>query len=289
MLKTSIIKIKTLSVLVLFICLGISNSAQLKVMTFKIRYDNPNDGDDTWNLRKTEVVNLLSYYSPEIVGIQEGLNHQVEYINQKLVNYKYVGVGRDDGKENGEYAAIFYDTNKFELLKTFTFWLSETPYKISVSWDASMERICTYGVLKCNDTKDTIHVFNCHYDHKGKLARVKSSELILSKISELGLSDKKVIVMGDLNVLPQSKPIQALTNVLEDGANTSTKAFYGPKGTFNSFDSCKSSNSRIDYIFTENLNVFSYRHIDDKRINGRCISDHLPVLIELYSEVIKSR
>ncbi len=272
---------KSILIILTFFLLPLGIKAQTNVMTFNIRYDNPNDGENQWNNRKVEVLDLLNYYSPEIFGIQEGLSHQVEYIDNKLSNYNYVGVGRDDGKTKGEYTAIYFDTDKVKLLKTETFWLSDTPDKISVGWDASMERICTYAKFKLKKDGVIMHVFNCHYDHIGNVARKKSSQLISDKIKENGLDKDKVIVMGDFNSEPQSEPIKTLSNLLKDGAEIASKPLYGSLGTFNSFKKDIIPTKRIDFIFTLNLKVNSYRHIDDKRKNGFCVSDHLPVLIEI--------
>ena len=114
----------------------------LKIISFNLRYDNPNDGVNSWDKRKESVVELINFYNPEILGIQEGLHQQVQYLVKNLSNYEYIGVGRDDGKQQGEYTAILYDKTKFSVLKTGTFWLSDKSDTISVGWDASMERIC---------------------------------------------------------------------------------------------------------------------------------------------------
>ena len=119
-------------------------------MTYNIRYDNPNDGDNNWHNRKETLVNQILFYKPDIIGTQEGLEHQIQYINDNLKSYKYVGIARADVKEGGkgEYSAIFYNTDKYAALINETFWLSITPEKPSRGWDASLNRICTYVLLK---------------------------------------------------------------------------------------------------------------------------------------------
>lgn len=251
------------------------------IMTFNIRYDNPNDHENSWEFRKNEVVGLITYYHPDFLGIQEGLYHQVAFIQQHCANYDYIGVGRDDGDQKGEFSAIYYDTTKFSLIAQETFWLSEHPDIISVGWDASMERICTYGKFKNKTTNHTIHIFNTHFDHIGTEARKKSAELILQKIAAYGLTKEKLVVMGDLNAEPTSEPIMILRKALDYGFEIAEKEFYGPLSTFNGFNPTLASDNRIDYIFTKNLEIYSYRHIDDRRINHLCISDHFPVLIEI--------
>ncbi|MBU1011368.1 MAG: endonuclease/exonuclease/phosphatase family protein [Bacteroidetes bacterium] len=250
-------------------------------MTFNIRYDNPNDHENSWEFRKNEVVGLIAYYHPDFLGIQEGLYHQVTFIQQHCANYNYIGIGRDDGDKKGEFSAIYFDTTKFSLIAQETFWLSEHPDTISVGWDASMERICTYGKFKNIITNETIHIFNTHFDHFGTLARKMSAELILQKIAAFGLIKEKVVVMGDLNAEPTSEPITLLRKALDYGFEIAEKKFYGPLGTFNGFNNTLATDNRIDYIFTKNLEIYSYRHIDDRRINNLCISDHFPVLIEI--------
>lgn len=251
------------------------------IMSFNIRYDNPNDHENSWEFRKNEVVGLIAYYHPDILGIQEGLYHQVAFIQQHCANYNYIGVGRDDGDKKGEFSAIYFDTTKFSLIAQETFWLSEHPDTISVGWDASMERICTYGKFKNITTNETIHIFNTHFDHIGTLARKMSAELILQKIAAYGLTKEKVVLMGDLNAVTTSEPITLLRKALDYGFEIAEKEFYGPLGTFNGFNNTLATDNRIDYIFTKNLKIYSYRHIDDRRINNLCISDHFPVLLEI--------
>ncbi|MEO8253881.1 MAG: endonuclease/exonuclease/phosphatase family protein [Flavobacterium sp.] len=253
----------------------------VSAMTFNIRYDNPDDNENAWKNRKEALVDLIQYYHPDFLGIQEGLDHQVHFIQKQLSDYKYIGVGREDGAKKGEYSAIFYDTSRFELLHQETFWLSDTPEKISIGWDAAMERICTYGKFKNKNTNEVFYVFNAHFDHIGVLARKNAARLVLEKIKNLGLTKEKIIVMGDFNSEPDSEPIAIFKKELDYGLEKTTKKFYGPQGTFNDFDPAKIIDKRLDYIFTKNCNVFSYRHIDDKRVNNLCVSDHFPVLITL--------
>ncbi|MCL6268199.1 endonuclease/exonuclease/phosphatase family protein [Flagellimonas myxillae] len=265
------------------LCVGfaLSMNAQQSIMTFNIRYNNPNDGENWWENRKSDVGALINHYGPDILGIQEGLHEQVAFLDKYLTRYDFVGVGRDDGKEKGEYAAIFYKKERLELLSFKTYWLSETPDIVSVGWDASMERVVTYAAFKDNVTQKNIHVFNAHYDHIGQQARENSSQLIHNLIGELGIANERIAVIGDLNALPESKSIQILKQALDDSFDVSKTTPYGPIGTFNSFKSMDNIQSRIDYILVKNLLVNSYMTIDDKRKNGFFVSDHLPILVSL--------
>jgi endonuclease/exonuclease/phosphatase family metal-dependent hydrolase len=265
----------------LFIIPKTSFSQTTNLISFNIRYDNTSDTINNWNKRKASMASLIQHYDADIVGIQEGLHHQVDYLNNALNGYSYVGVGRDDGQQKGEYSAIFYNNDKFKVLKTNTFWLSETPEKVSVGWDASMERICTYALFENVKTKKQFYVFNTHFDHRGMQARINSAQLIYKKIKEINTSDLPVILMGDLNLTPDTEPIQFLKNNLTDAMGISRKPFYGPIGTFNGFDQDRIMENRIDYIFVNNIDVLSYTHIDDRMPNNMHISDHLPVLMSL--------
>ncbi|WP_411894611.1 endonuclease/exonuclease/phosphatase family protein [Winogradskyella sp. A2] len=250
-------------------------------MTYNIRFDNEQDGLNKWENRKQGIVNLIEYYEPRILGVQEAMEHQLNYLDDNLTNYSRIGVGRDDGKAKGEFCAIYYDNNQLSLVNESTFWLSQRDNRVSVGWDASMERICTYGLFQDKINNNKILIFNTHYDHIGKIAREKSSELILNKIKEINKNGFPVILLGDFNSEPNSKPIKLITKELEDGAKKAKNGIYGPIGTFTGFKINTKAQRRIDYIFIKNLKVNTYRHIDDKMKDNNYLSDHLPVLIEL--------
>lgn len=251
-------------------------SQSVKAMTYNIKYDNTGDTINNWNLRKAKMVALIQHYKPSFLGIQEGLHNQVSYLNTNLPNYNYIGVGRDNGKEKGEYSAIYY-SNEFKPVTSNTFWLSKTPNKVSVGWDAAMERICTYGLFQHKKTKQNYWVFNAHFDHIGIEARKNSAKLIIEKIKSLNTNNYPIILMGDFNVTPTKEAITTITNYLVDSYKNSKTKPYGPKGTFNGFTD-RVLDHRIDYVFAKNLNVLSVTIIDDRLDNNKHISDHLPVL-----------
>lgn len=269
-----------LIVIATILLIPFSSIGQISTMSFNIRYDNPDDKENWWNYRKDGIAKMIDYYSPTFLGIQEGLEHQVKYLDSVLADYNYVGVGRDDGKTKGEYTAIFYKKSDIQSIRTKTYWLSETPEKVSVGWDASMERITTFTEFHDKKGKETLYVFNCHFDHKGSESRKKSAELILKLIEQKKISNEKVIVMGDFNCTPTDRPIKILKTVLNDSFETSLKTPYGPIGTFNGFKPNARMDGRIDYIFTKNINVLSYSTIDDRRTNQLYLSDHLPVFVQ---------
>ncbi|APQ19198.1 endonuclease/exonuclease/phosphatase [Maribacter hydrothermalis] len=271
-------------VMTLFMSISSLCGQDINVLTYNIKYDNVNDTVNNWNDRKTAMVDLLKYYNPGVIGMQEVLHHQLTYLNEQLPDYAFIGVGRDDGKEKGEYSPILFNAKKYKLLQSETFWLSETPNEISVGWDAAMERICTYGLFEDVTSKKQFLVFNTHFDHIGTVAREKSAELIVSKIKEINTDKLPVLLMGDLNLNPTEKPIQFLQKALSDGQAITQKTFYGPTGTFSGFDHSRILSNRIDYIFIENFNVLEYVHIDDRMENNKHISDHLPVFAKLVAK-----
>lgn len=253
----------------------------LKTMTFNLRYDNPEDLENNWANRKNAVVSLLRHYSPGIIGTQEGLAQQVKYLRDSLPGYLYAGVGREDGYEKGEYCAVFYDTARYQLLSGSTFWLSETPEKVSKGWDAALERICTCVLLKERNSGLKFWVFNTHFDHIGEKARIESARLILKKIQEKNDGGFPLILMGDFNTEKGSPAIKLLEKGLSEASSISKEPLYGPEGTFNNFISGNDTRECIDFIFVSGFSVKSITHIDDRRNNNLCISDHFPVLAEI--------
>ena len=270
-----------LSVFIFFTISSSIYSQPHSIISYNIRYDNDWDIENSWKIRRNKVSQILVQYSPSIIGIQEGLLNQVQYIDSSLIDYDYVGVGRDDGKKNGEFCAIYFDTTRYVLSKNSTFWLSETPDTISVGWDAALERICTYGLFKDRITKKEFWVFNTHFDHIGVVAREKSSELILKRIDKINRQSLPVVLMGDFNSTPNSPPVKEIKTELSDALQISLEKLQGPRGTFNGFNEDLPIEKRIDYIFTNDLKVISYTHINDRLNNNRHISDHLPVMIKI--------
>ncbi len=251
------------------------------IMSYNIRYDNNWDVKNSWSIRKKKVIQIFGQYEPSIMGVQEGLLNQVQYIDSCLANYDYVGVGREDGKERGEFCVIYFDTTRYVVSKHSTFWLSETPDTISVGWDAALERICTYGLFKDKKTADEFWVFNTHFDHMGSMARERSSRLILDRINEVNHRSLPVILMGDFNSEPDSPPINKIRTEMSDALQLSLEKLQGPMGTFNGFDPDLPIERRIDYVFTRDVKVLSYIHVNDRMNNNRHISDHLPVMIKI--------
>ena len=250
-------------------------------MTYNLRLDVASDGENAWPNRKNEVTALLKFYQPDIFGTQEGLPHQVNFIKDQLKDYNLIGQGREGGNK-GEYSALFYNSKKYDLLSHNTFWLSETPDKVSKGWDAAYLRVCSYGLFKDKKTKQKFWVFNTHLDNEGEEARNKGMELILKKINELNTKNYPVILTGDFNDAPNSKLITFLKSKMIDTQDVS-QVTYGSYGTFNGFKFCEPSTLHIDYIFisdSKKIKVNKYAVLTDS-YDLKYPSDHFPVLTEL--------
>lgn len=260
----------------------------MRVMSFNIRFDNPDDGPDAWPHRKDFVASMFRFHNNDLVGTQEGLFTQLEDLDEMLPEFDWVGIGRDAGDERGEFCAIYYRTDRFELIENDTFWLSETPDEPgSQGWDAALPRIVTWARLLDKKNGRRFIVFNTHFDHRGQEARRNSSELILQKVDELSGGDP-VIVMGDLNAVEEQDPYKVLADPelgpvrieLFDGFYHSLHGHHGPASTWNGFDRIF-PDRRIDYIFVNsNFSVIQHGILADIR-DGHFPSDHLPVVADL--------
>lgn len=271
----------TLTILFCF-ALSANIAAQpLTALTYNIRYATENDGADAWSKRRDFLAAQLRFHKPDVFGVQEALKSQLEYLLEQLPGYTCVGVGRDDGREGGEYSALFYRTDRFRALESGTFWLSETPDKPSKAWDAALPRICTWALLEDTASGQKLRVFNTHFDHIGQVARQNSADLILKKIAKMDTGAVPAILMGDLNTEPGTAPIEQITESMRDAHDYSLEPPFGPEGTFNGFEFKEPVTRRIDYIFVSpGLEVLQYAVLSDSR-NCHYPSDHLPVLVRL--------
>jgi endonuclease/exonuclease/phosphatase family metal-dependent hydrolase len=252
---------------------------EIKVMSYNIRLDVAADGENRWDARKDKVAGLMNYYEADFIGGQEVQHHQLKYLLEHLNGYSYIGVGRDDGKEAGEYSCIFYKKDKFEVIEQSTFWLSPTPDSVSKAWDAAYKRVCTYGLFRNKKTKQQFWVFNTHFDHVGKVARLESAKLIIEKIKELNAKNYPVVLSGDFNSKPNDSPIEYITNNMQNSRSIS-KLVYGPADTWNGFKFNQKLDGCIDYIFISNgekVSVSKFATLTDS-YDMKYPSDHLPVL-----------
>lgn len=262
----------------------------IRVMSFNIRYNNPDDGINAWPNRKERVAAMISgIHNADLAGLQEVLRGQLEDLVRLLPEkYSWIGVGRDDGRFEGEYSPVFFDQTRFELLATNTFWLSETPEAPgSVSWDSSMTRIVSWGKFRDKETNTVFFHFNTHFDHRGREARVESAKLLRRKIDAIA-GAAPVLVTGDFNARETSEPYAVMTGdssgakvALSNARRVSKSGHKGPTSTSNDWEEHQGPDTIIDYIFVGNgIEVLSHAIADDK-FDGRYPSDHLPVLAEI--------
>lgn len=267
--------------LVLTISGGSAVAESMTVMSYNIRLDTAADGINAWPYRKDAVAEMIGpKYQGDIIGLQEVLRRQLDDIQERLPDYAWVGVGRDDGRDRGEFSPILYREERFRLLATNTFWLSETPeLPGSRSWDAAITRIVTWARFEDVSTGRQFTVFNTHFDHRGEQARIESSRLLIDRFAEIA-GDAPFILTGDLNVSEseQAYRILADSGLLADARYASESGHQGPTASFNDWVTLRADESRIDYVFVSSgIRVLTH-HILDDRYDGRFPSDHLPVL-----------
>jgi endonuclease/exonuclease/phosphatase family metal-dependent hydrolase len=251
----------------------------LKVMSYNIRYDNPNDGKSSWEKRKDQVITLITDLHPDIIGIQEALHNQVLDLQAALTDYSYYGQGRDDGAEKGEYCAVFYRTNRFDAGTQDVLWLSENPEaKGSMGWDAACVRIQTRVVLTDQKLSTDLLVVNTHFDHQGVVARRNGAASLL-ETNSASIGSMPTIVLGDFNAEPDDEVYAMMTEKLIDARASCMDKIEGPEYTYTGFKVDHEVPKRIDYIFiNESFKVTKFL-VDDRSIKGRYPSDHLPVVV----------
>jgi endonuclease/exonuclease/phosphatase family metal-dependent hydrolase len=250
------------------------------IITYNIRYNNPGDGINAWPLRKDKVSGLLKFHKADIFNVQEALPEQMDDLAAQFPDFEHVGVGRDDGKREGEHMGIFYRKSRFEKITDGMFWLSETPTKPGFGWDAVCNRTVTWIKLKDKLTRKTFFVFDTHFDHRGVKAREESAKLVLKSIKEINKENHPLILTGDLNLIKTSVPVQFILKELNDAKDKSQTPPYGPEGTSGGFD-VKLTAKTIDYIFVNNgVSVLRHGVLSDS-FGLFYPSDHLPVLAEV--------
>ena len=264
-----------------FLSYGQRDPGIIRVMTFNIRYDKPSDSIYSWNGRRDKVFRVFRAEQPDIIGIQEGLHHQLEDIRSVFPEYGLAGVGREDGKSKGEYAAILFRSDRFTLVRTSSFWLSETPaVPGSISWNAACTRIVTWAELLDHTTQRSLFFFNTHFDHMSETARVNSAGMLLDSIHAIA-GDSPVIVTGDFNSTMKDKACRLLAGQLDECRQTAKTrdAFHT---SFIDFPADTSRNEVIDHVFLSR-NTFEIKRyaINLYQEEGRYPSDHLPVLVEI--------
>ncbi len=277
---------KSLAGLLVSLCLillaqnaSAQGQAALNLATYNLRLNVDSDGANAWPKRKEMVKGLVRYHEFDIFATQEGLIDQINDLAQ-MQEYAFVGAGRDDGVHGGEHSAIFYRRDRFALLQSGNYWLSETPDKPSLGWDATCcKRIASWARFRDRATKKEFFFFSVHFDHQGMIARRESGKLMVRKIREIAGS-VPVVCAGDFNSTPDTEQIHTMQTLLRDSRQISATPPYGPLGTFNDFKLDGQNNELIDYIFVSaQFKVWKYAVLTDSR-DGRNPSDHYPVVVK---------
>ena len=276
-----------LLVLILFTLQSFVSAFEIDALSFNIRFDNPKDGENAWPNRKEMVGQWVKSESPDVIGLQEALRHQIDDIKKVATAYSEYGVGRDDGKSRGEHCTILYLKKRFSLDKSDcgTFWFSDTPEKIaSKSWGNEIPRICTWVRLIEKKTNKGFYVYNVHYDHRSQPSRLGASKLIIEKISKRKQSNEPIILMGDFNAAENNPAIKIFKE--EPLKLLDTFRVVKPDEemvkTFHGFRGGSYPGGKIDHVFIlPSTAKISSASIVRFNKNKRYLSDHYPVRAKL--------
>ena len=307
---------KKIITVILLVCLsGVVNAQRLNVASYNIRNDHRGDSikRNGWAQRMPVICQLVTFNDFDVIGMQEVLHSQLTGMLSLMPQYDYVGVGRDDGDTKGEYSPIFYKKDRFKVIRSGNFWLSENTDYPNKGWDAALPRICSWVELKDKDSKMKFWFFNLHLDHVGVKAREERAKLVVRKIEEMCGNDP-VILTGDFNVDQHSRNYQVIvdSHVLSDSYEVA-KVRYALNGTFNNFNPNLKTDSRIDHIFvTPSFTVEKYGVLTDtyrsaeskgdkfksgnfpkevslQEFTARVPSDHFPIKAELIYDKKKKK
>ena len=245
----------------------------LKVMSYNIRLGSANDGTNSWGLRYPAPAEMIEDQMPDIFGVQEALASQIRFIEDNFVDYKSVGVGREDGKKDGEHMSIFWNKKTVSLLKWGTFWLSETPEKPSMGWDAACKRTATWALMKCKRTGKKFYYVNTHLDHKGVEAQKNGLKLIVDRIDDINPEGYPMILTGDFNITPDNPNLVELDSKMQSVRKVAEKT--DNHDTFNGWGKGKGV---IDYIYASGFSAYpEYQTVTKRYADRKFVSDHYPI------------
>ena len=253
-----------------------NESEGLKVMSYNIRYGSAEDGTNSWKYRWPATVEMLNEVKPDVFGVQEALDFQVEFVSEMVRDYKGYGVGREDGKHDGEHMAIFWNKKTVKMMKSGTFWLSETPEKPSMGWDAACYRTATWALMKDKKTGKKFYFVNTHLDHEGEEAQKNGLKLIVDRIASINPEGYPMVLTGDFNIIPDNPGLVDLDKIMTSTRKIAKKT--DSKGTFNGWRKDRQG-PVIDYIYVSGFSeVSEYETITKEFAKKPFISDHYPIM-----------
>ena len=251
-------------------------SEGLKVMSYNIRLGSAQDGTNSWALRYTATGKMLEDQKPDVFGVQEALEYQVRYI-EEMCGYESVGVGRENGKKEGEHMSIFWNKKTVSMLKWGTFWLSDTPEKPSKGWDAECFRTATWALMKDKKTGKKFYFVNTHLDHKGTEAQKNGLKLIVDRIAEINPDGLPMILTGDFNIEPKNPALKDL-----DARMQSTRKIAEKTDDHATYNGWGKSSTMIDYIYVSGFSSCpEYQTVTKRYEDRKFISDHYPIFARL--------
>lgn len=276
----------TLIIAAVLMVLPFTSSAQkqtrdydLKVMSYNIRLGTAKDGTNSWEYRYPATALMLQDQKPDVFGVQEAFDFQVKFITENFKDYDCVGVGRDNGKSEGEHMSIFWNKKNVKMLKWGTFWLSETPEKPSKGWDAKCKRTATWALMKDKKTGKHFYYVNTHLDHRGSEARRQGLNLIVSRIDEINLKGYPMVLTGDFNMKPDDAALVGLEQRMQSARKIAPKT--DNHATLNLWGKGK-ADMVIDYIYVSGFSACpEYHTITEKYGTWKYVSDHYPIYAKL--------
>ncbi|MBE6235022.1 MAG: endonuclease/exonuclease/phosphatase family protein [Bacteroidales bacterium] len=245
----------------------------LKVMSYNIRLGSANDGTNSWHMRYAATAEMIEDQKPDVFGVQEALDYQINFIQENFTDYKSVGVGRENGKKEGEHMSIFWNKKTVSIIKWGTFWLSETPEEPSMGWDAACKRTATWALMKCRKTGKKFYFVNTHLDHKGSEAQKNGLKLIVDRIDDINPEGYPMVLTGDFNITPDNPNLVELDSKMQSVRKVAEKT--DSHDTFNGWGRGKGV---IDYIYASGFSAYpEYQTVTKRYADRKFVSDHYPV------------
>ena len=276
----------TLIVSAVLMVLPFTSSAQkqsrdydLKVMSYNIRMGTAKDGTNSWEYRYPATAMMIQDQKPDVFGVQEAFDFQIRFIEDNFTDYDCVGVGRDNGKSEGEHMSIFWNKKTIKMIKWGTFWLSETPEKPSKGWDAACKRTATWALMKDKNTGKMFYLVNTRLDHRGSEARRQGLNLIVSRIDEINQKGYPMVLTGDFNMKPDDAALTGLEQRMQSARKIAPKT--DNHATLNLWGKGK-ADMVIDYIYVSGFSACpEYHTITEKYGAWKYVSDHYPIYAKL--------